>query len=131
MPASQNYTSYEIIASGNIEQNYSFENIDSFPKLQENPVKKTVIDDLFTLIKYINNNAFFLAQIEQIYVNQDNEFELIPRVGNQTILFGTIDNYEIKFNNLEAFYKKAMNKVGWNKYKTISVQFDNQIVCSY
>ena len=32
-------------------------------------------------------------------------------------------------NNLLAFYKQAMPKVGWNAYKTINLKYTNQIVC--
>ena len=127
LPISENYTSYEIVATGNIKQKYSFNdevpiNIDS---------SNNIINDLFTLAKYINDDSFFLTQIEQIYVNQDNEFELVPRVGEQIILFGTIDNYQTKFRNLKEFYKRGMNKVGWASYKSINLKYEDQIVCAY
>ena len=30
---------------------------------------------------------------------------------------------------LRQFYAKALNVIGWNKYKRINVEFSNQIVC--
>ncbi|RLD54531.1 MAG: cell division protein FtsQ, partial [Bacteroidetes bacterium] len=79
---------------------------------------------------YINDDEFLKAQIEQIYVTESKEFELIPKVGRQLILFGGIENMEKKFNNLIAFYKKGMKNNGWTKYKTINLKFENQVVCA-
>jgi len=126
IPFTKNYTSYQIIANGNIQGDFSFENNDSLPVLDEKYNK--IIYDLYTIANYINKNEFFLAQIEQIYVNENNEFELIPRVGDHYVEFGTVENYEDKFDNLKIFYKKVLNKVGWGKYKKISVKYNNQIV---
>ncbi len=129
IPFTKNYTSYQIIANGNIEGNFSFENTDSLPVLDKKENK--IIYDLYTIANYINKDEFFLAQIEQIYVKGNNEFELIPRVGNHYIEFGSVENYEEKFDNLKIFYKEVLNKVGWDKYKKISLKYNNQIVGTY
>ncbi len=131
IPFSENYSSYQIIANGNIAQNFEFASKDSLPILDKENKNHKIIYDLYTLANFINKNEFFLAQIEQIYVNDKNEFELIPRVGNHYVEFGTIENYEEKFANLKIFYKKALNKVGWDRYKKISVKYNNQIVGTY
>jgi cell division protein FtsQ len=86
--------------------------------------------DICTLVNYINEEKFWSAQIEQIYVNKDNEFELIPRVGPHIILFGNIDDYQSKFRKLEIFYKEGLNHVGWNHYLTINLKFKDQVVCT-
>ena len=129
IPFAKNYTSYQIIANGNIEGNFSFENKDSLPVLDK--IDNKIIYDLYVIANYINKNEFFLAQIEQIYVNENSEFELIPRVGDHYVEFGTAENYEEKFENLKIFYKKVLNKVGWDKYEKISVKYNNQIVGTY
>ncbi|MEO8088452.1 MAG: cell division protein FtsQ, partial [Bacteroidota bacterium] len=66
----------------------------------------------------------------QIFVDAAGDMELIPRVGNQTILFGDEKQMEEKFNKLYTFYKKGLSKTGWNQYKTINVTFKDQVVCS-
>ena len=68
-------------------------------------------------------------QVEQIYINSEREFELIPRIGNQLIIFGDIDNYEYKFGKLKSFYLKTLPYVGWNTYNEINIQYSNQIIC--
>jgi len=81
------------------------------------------------LLNYINKSEFWKAQIEQVYVNSDREFELVPKVGNHTILFGDTTQTEGKFKKLEVFYREGLNTDGWNDYKTINVKFKNQIIC--
>ena len=77
-----------------------------------------------------NNNPFWDAQIEQIYVTENNEIELIPRIGDNLILLGKIDNFEQKLENLQCLYEQALSKVGWNKYDTINLKYNNQVICS-
>jgi cell division protein FtsQ len=61
-------------------------------------------------------------------VNSDREIELIPRVGNQRILIGNADSLDVKLNNLQAFYKQVLPKVGWDTYKVINVKYTNQVI---
>lgn len=103
-----------------------FKNIKDFP---ENS-KLKIINDLYVLSKFINSNEFWKAQIQQLYVNNDHEFELIPRFGPHIIIFGDLKNFEEKFENLYLFYKEALTKIGWNDYKYINLKFKNQIVCT-
>lgn len=92
-------------------------------------IRYTVLRDIYHLVNYINDNSFWSAQIDQIYVDRDDEIDLIPRVGNHIIHLGTIENYEGKLRNMETFYEKVLPDVGWNKYSLINLEFKDQIVC--
>ena len=131
MPVSVNYSSYEIVATGNIKLSFNLDSIKKLNNINEFKETNTILFDLFTLSKYIKDDPFYLSQIVQIFINEDNEFELIPRVGEQIIYFGSIENYEEKFINLKEFYKNGINRTGWNKYKSINLKYKNQIVCAY
>ena len=87
-------------------------------------------NELYELGKYIQTNPFWKAQVEQIHVTPQKEIEIIPRVGEQILFLGKIDDYTEKFSKLQKFYKEALNKVGWNKYERINVEFSNQIICT-
>jgi len=120
MPVSPNFTANVLAANGNIMEHFS------------GKVDTLITDlgkDLYKVALYIKQDTLWDAQIEQLYVNNVKDIELIPRVGNQRIILGTADSLETKMRNLLAFYKKAMPKVGWNTYKTINVKYTNQIVC--
>lgn len=92
-------------------------------------IKNSILKDIYHLVTYINDDKFWSAQIDQIYVDSNNEIDLIPRAGNQQIHLGTAENFEGKLRNLAAFYDKVLPEVGWNKYSVINLEFKDQIVC--
>ena len=92
-------------------------------------IKNSILKDIYYLVDYINEDDFWSAQIDQIYVDGNNEIDLIPRVGNHQIHLGTTENLEGKLRNLEAFYDKVLPEVGWNKYSVINLEYKDQIVC--
>ncbi len=91
--------------------------------------KDTTLRDIFHFVKFIKNNSFWSAQIDQVYVDSRDEIDLFPRVGNHLIHLGTTENYEGKLRNLEAFYEKILPLAGWNRYSFINLEFKDQIVC--
>jgi cell division protein FtsQ len=92
-------------------------------------IKNTILKDVYHFVNYINDDDFWSAQIDQIYVDGKDEVTLIPRVGNHIVHLGTFENYEGKLRNLEAFYDKVLPEVGWNKYSTINLEYKDQVVC--
>lgn len=86
--------------------------------------------ELFDFITFLEKNSFWNAQIEQIHVRQDKKIELITRVGDSVILLGALDDYESKLDKLRKLYLKGFNEIGWNRYKTIDLQYKGQIVCT-
>jgi len=111
MPLSSNYTSRVLVVSGHIKD-------------------KTIETDLMPLVNFITKDEFWSSQINQIYVDSNDEYILIPRVGGQKIEMGKIDHFERKFDKLYALYKDGFSTVGWNKYKKINLKYENQIVCT-
>ncbi len=120
MPISTNYTANVLASNGFIMEVFS-NKVDT--------LKTKIAKDLFTTALFIEKDTLWSQQIEQIYVNANAEFELVPRVGDHKIILGSTDSLATKFNNLLLFYKKALPKVGWNTYKTINLKYANQIVC--
>jgi len=78
---------------------------------------------------YLNKEEFWNSMVEQIYVDEKGIIHLTPRIGEQEIIFGHLDNVEYKFKKLYAFYQEVIPVEGWEKYKSIDLQFSNQIVC--
>ncbi|MFZ4412745.1 MAG: cell division protein FtsQ/DivIB [Bacteroidales bacterium] len=132
MPLNSNYPANVVLASGNINSTYSlFSPEDEHQRNDTLNLKKdSILFNVYKIANYISNNSFLKAQIEQIYVNEDAEIELIPKLGEQTIIFGNAENMEVKFNKLLIIYKEAFNKSGWDQYKKINLTFENQVVCT-
>ena len=72
---------------------------------------------------------FWRNQIEQINVMPDSTVEMVPRVGAHIIYLGKPVSVTKKLERLRKFYQYGLSQAGWNKYKRISVEYDNQIVC--
>lgn len=87
-----------------------------------------LLTDVKNISSYILKDPFWMAQIDQVDITPERNFEMIPKVGNQIIVFGKADNYAEKFNNLLTFYKQVATKVGWNTYSKINVQYKGQVV---
>lgn len=130
MPLSDKYTSRIVVVSGNINEPYSIRYQLNYQGLEDTIARKTLLDDVYKIAHYIDESAFWTSQIEQVYVNKDLEFELIPKVGNHKIVLGGVDNLPTKFNKLMVFYKKGLPKTGWNEYSEINLKYKNQIVCT-
>ena len=128
---SSRYCAHVPVASGYInlrpEQQKSYNVLASGVTLAE---KRNIMRELFDLAVYISNDRFWKAQIQQIYVNEDGDFELIPLVGAHVIVFGSFDKPEAKFARLESFYRNGLNVKGWNTYDVINLKYEGQIVAT-
>tara|TARA_B110000967_G_scaffold158793_1_gene164251 strand:+ start:12650 stop:13435 length:786 start_codon:yes stop_codon:yes gene_type:complete len=127
MQVSDFYTARVLVINGHLNLKVG-ENIEA---ITHNDSLKglTLIDELYELAAYIEKDKFLKAQIEQIYVKRNKEVILIPKVGNQEIIFGKVEDVDAKFKKLILFYKEGINPTNLNLYKTINLKFNNQIVC--
>ena len=119
IPLSDNFTAKVLVANGFVDELFT-NRVDS--------LHTDIAQQLFRTADFIRKDSLWNAQIVQIYVNQDHELELIPRVGNHRILLGNSDSLKVKFDNLLAFYKQALPQVGQDTYKTINLKYTNQVV---
>lgn len=133
MPLSDKYTAKVVIANGNIFESYAKNYKYSIMDIAKDDKKRkaSMLDELYAMGVYIDANPFWKAQVKQIYINEENDMELVPLAGNQKIIFGDTTAMEEKFNKLLTFYQQGLNTTGWwNKYSTINLKFKNQIVCT-
>jgi len=120
MPVSPNFTANVLVATGNILEGFNG---------RVDTLMTANAKDLYKAALFIKQDTLWDAQVEQLYINDKNDIEMVPRVGNQRIVLGSAKDIEVKMANLLAFYKQAMPKVGWNAYRTINLKYVNQIVC--
>ena len=89
-----------------------------------------IMNDIIALASYITGDPFWNAQIVQVYVNRKMEFELVPRVGAQIILFGDGSRLEQKFFKLGTLYREGFRQKGWNHYEIINLKYNHQVICT-
>jgi len=90
----------------------------------------SVIHLIYYVAFHISRDPFLKSFIDQIYINDNSEIELIPKIGAQQIILGDGSDPEEKLENLKVFYQKVMSKMDWNVYKVINLKYKNQVVCS-
>lgn len=122
-PLVKTFTSYVPIVSGNIPLNLK-------PGQRgKAKMNKEWAEALRDFGLFLSKEDVWDSMIEQIYVDEKEIIHITPRVGEQEIIFGHLDNVEYKFKKLDAFYHDIIPVEGWEKYKTVDLQFSNQIVC--
>ena len=118
MPLNDNFTMRLPVATGYVNTNAN----SSRDSLVQN--------NLFVLANFIEHDVFLHALVDQVYVYENNEFDLIPKTGNHNIHFGNAnENMADKFKRLKIFYRDGLTRTGWFKYKSINLKFDGQVVC--
>ena len=88
------------------------------------------ISELISLVKVIEKNDFLSKEIIAIQKNTQNEYVFTVRSGDYQIIFGELENINVKFKKLIAFYNKALIDKTIKNYKTINVKYHNQVVCT-
>jgi cell division protein FtsQ len=101
-----------------------------FPSDQEkmSSPDSVLLKDILHFTKAIEQDSFFMAQIAQINIASNGDFEMVPTVGEHMVLIGAVDNIEDKLNRLYSFYKKVWVQTGVNAYQVLDCRFDHQIV---
>jgi cell division protein FtsQ len=119
MPTHTKFTPRVLLITGNVY--YSDFNATN----PENSFLKPLVE----MCQFICNDEYWNAQIAQIEVKENKEFLISTLIGNQEIDFGTAEAYKDKLFRLKTFYTKGLNNIGWNKFKKITLKYNNQIVC--
>ena len=101
-----------------------------FPSDQEkmSSPDSLLLDDVLHFTKAIQKDSFFMAQIAQINIEPNGDFEMVPSLGDHIVLMGAAENVEDKLNRLYSFYKQVWVNSGINAYQVLDCRFDHQIV---
>ncbi|NJM94309.1 MAG: cell division protein FtsQ [Cytophagales bacterium] len=119
LPVSERYTARVLLISGSLVDSLITRDLSSYRRGRR----------FFEFLEYINNDPFWSAQIAQIDIEPDGEMNFYTTVSKQLVEFGTVENYQDKFQRLHIFYKRILPQKGWNEYERVSLKFKGQIVC--
>jgi cell division protein FtsQ len=87
-----------------------------------------LLQQIKQMSRFIRHDSFWMAQLAQIDITANHTFEMIPLIGNHTIVFGDGSDYEQKFHRLLLFYQQVAGKTGFDKYSIVNVQYDKQVI---
>ncbi len=131
VPLSINYAPEVLIVNGNFIEPYDMYSSRNVKQMAPDTSVHSMLPAIYRLASFIRHNTFWNSQITQVYMDTAKDFCLVPRVGNQRIIFGDTTNMEQKFNRLWVLYHNGLTATGkWNDYTTINLKFNHQIVCT-
>ena len=101
-----------------------------FPTDQDNlsAPDSLLLKEVLFFSNTIKSDSFFIAQIAQVNIGSNGDFQMVPSLGDHTVLIGSVDNLADKLNRLYTFYKKVWVQSGINAYQVLDCRFDGQIV---
>ena len=102
MDPSKHYTARVVVVTGDLPA-YT----DDYLQREDH-----IISDLFKLVQYIRADEVLQPFVEQIHV-RNNEFTLVPKIGDQKILIGKFKDMDDKVERLKIFYKEGMSPVSY------------------
>lgn len=101
-----------------------------FPSDQEklsNP-DSIMLNQILHFAMIVQKDSFFNAQIAQVNIAPNGDFEMVPTLGDHLVLIGSGENLEDKLNRLYTFYKKVWVPSGINAFGVLDLRFDHQVV---
>ena len=84
---------------------------------------------LLALLNYIDCDPFWRAQIAYMHIDAKGKIFMHTQISKQRVEFGFPEAVGEKLVKLKLFYKQIIPYKGWNTYKRVNIEFDNQIVC--
>ncbi|MGB5273350.1 MAG: hypothetical protein WBN39_04785 [Flavobacteriaceae bacterium] len=88
------------------------------------------LKDVYEILKHINSDDFLRKNVIGIHIEDVARYQLKFRMENFVVNLGSIENLEEKFNNFKAFYAKARKDATLEKFAVVSLEFNNQVVCT-
>ena len=93
-------------------------------------VKKEDLEAVYRMALKVYTDPFLKAYITEIHQAENKEISLKMRLLEFEVIVGTLENLDEKMNNLKAFYQKAKKDKVLDIYKSVNLQFENQVVCT-
>ncbi|AKD05254.1 hypothetical protein POKO110462_14465 [Pontibacter korlensis] len=91
--------------------------------------KDSLGQSYLSLLQFIEKDEFWKAQLAQMHIDGKGKVSFLPQVGEHTIEFGKPVKVEEKFKKLAILYKQVLPTMGWERYKRVNVEYEDQIIC--
>ncbi|MDT0605488.1 cell division protein FtsQ/DivIB [Croceitalea rosinachiae] len=88
------------------------------------------LEDAYVILDYVNKDNFLRKNVIGIHIEDEGKYQLKFRVENFVVNLGGVKNLDEKFKNFMAFYVKATKDKTLENYAVVSLEFDNQVVCT-
>lgn len=121
-----------IVASGYIDINATMLKKGIIETISINDKKglDKTLANVFLIAQRLQNDSILNYQIDQIYINKNGSFELIPKIGNYIIKIDEEVDLETQLVKLSYLYKESFTRIGWDNYSVVDLRYRNQVVCT-
>lgn len=88
------------------------------------------LEDAYTILTYINTDEFLRKNVIGIHIEDVGNYQLKFRVNSFVVHLGDVENLEQKFSKFKAFYTKGIKDKSLDSYQIVSLEYDDQVVCT-
>ncbi|MGM0611971.1 MAG: cell division protein FtsQ/DivIB [Bacteroidota bacterium] len=113
------------VANGNFSLDTIHPDIDDITIEQLNNKR---LEHFFKIAKVVQNDKFLNACVEQIYNNEKGDYEIVTKLGQHSVLIGSINQLGQKMEKLKIFYQNANARGGWKQYDQLNLKYENQVI---
>ena len=86
------------------------------------------LNQIYTIASQVENDPFLKSLIEQINVEEDGTFVMVPKLGRNKIILGNETALDEKLNKLKIYYKEGIKRVGLDRFSEINLSYEGHIV---
>lgn len=88
------------------------------------------LEDVYVILNHVNGDDFLRKNVIGIQVLTNDKYQLKFRTENYIVNLGRAEELERKFNKFKAFYVKATKDHSLDKFSIVSLEYNNQVVCT-
>lgn len=99
-----------------------------YPSEKMRKADSSLMRQIIELSQFITADSFWMAQIAQVDITPQQNFELVPVIGNHIVQLGDGNHCAAKFRRLLLFYQQVAATAGMDKYSIINIQYDQQVI---
>lgn len=88
------------------------------------------LEDAYVILRYINQDPFLSKNVIGIHIQGVSDYQLKFRLEHFVVRLGDVTDLDAKFQNFKAFYTKAVQENTLMSYQVVSLEFENQVVCT-
>lgn len=88
------------------------------------------LEDAYVILNFINQDPFLSKNVIGIHIEGESNYHLKFRMEHFLVRLGDVSDLDEKFKNFKAFYAQATQDNTLMSYQVVSLEFDNQVVCT-
>lgn len=124
-PESSNYTPHLLICSGNIRFNPN-----EYGNVFDEKYSDTDLPIIFRIMTSVINDEYARTCVKQVFLDKNKNYNFSMNNTDIIVIFGDGNDVDEKLFKMEKFMKKMLGSTEIANYKSINLNFKDQVVCT-